>query len=185
MGIPTISVHELYEMQKSGRRVELIDVRTPAEFHAVHCEGARLIPLDRLEVRAVLDKRIHPGEPLYLVCRSGNRARQACEQFLAAGFADVVCLEGGTLAWEQAGLPVKRGRKALPLDRQVRIAVGLLLLLTTVLGLLVHPLFVVMAGLIGAGLLHAGLTDQCAMAMMLARMPWNQRREPGGSCCPS
>ena len=172
-------------MQKSGRPVELIDVRTPAEFQAIHCEGARLIPLDRLEPRSILADRLHPGEPLYIVCRSGNRARRACEQFLAAGYTNVVCLDGGTLAWEQAGLPVNRGRKALPLDRQVRIAVGVLLLLTTALGLLVHPLFIVMAGFIGAGLLHAGLTDKCAMAMTLARMPWNQRREPGGSCCPS
>lgn len=185
MGIPTISVHELYEMHKSGRPVEVIDVRTPAEFHALHCEGARLVSLDRLDPQSVLAGRVHPSEPLYLVCRSGSRARQAGERFLATGFTNIVCLEGGTVAWEQAGLPVKRGHKALPLDRQVRIAIGLLLLLTAALGLLVHPLFVVMAGLIGIGLLHAGITDQCAMAMTLARMPWNQRREPGGSCCPS
>ena len=73
-------------------------------------------------------------EPLYTICRSGSRGRQACEAFHAAGFTNVVNVEGGTLAWEQAGLPVVRGKKAISLERQVRIAAGSLVVLGTALG---------------------------------------------------
>jgi hypothetical protein len=67
-------------------------------------------------------------ELIYVTCRSGSRGRQACEKFLAAGFANVVNVEGGTLAWAEAGLPVVRGKKAISLERQVRIAAGSLML---------------------------------------------------------
>ena len=80
-------------------------------------------------------------EPLYLICRSGSRGRQACEKFLAAGFTNVVNVEGGTLACVEAGLPVVRGKKAISLERQVRIAAGSLVLLGVLLGWLVHPAF--------------------------------------------
>ena len=56
------------------------------------------------------------GEPLYVICRTGSRAKQACEKFRRCGYDNVVAIEGGTLAWEQAGLPVSRGRKAIALD---------------------------------------------------------------------
>ena len=89
----------------------------------------------------------------------------------------MVCVDGGTEAWEQAGLPVVRGRGVIALDRQVRIAAGLLVLLGVGLSLLVHPAFVAVSAFVGAGLVFAGITDTCGMAMLLAKMPWNQVRE--------
>jgi rhodanese-related sulfurtransferase len=183
VNIPTISSKALHELQKAGVAIDLIDVRTPAEFEEVHCEGARLVPLDCLNPQAVLAEHRHPDEPLYVTCRSGSRARQACARFIAAGFSNVVCVEGGTLAWEQAGLPVMRGRKTLPLDRQVRIATGLLLVLAAALAFLVHLSFLSLVPLVGLGLIYAGVTDRCGMALTLARMPWNQRKEWKPSCC--
>jgi rhodanese-related sulfurtransferase len=177
---------------KHGKPVELIDVRTPVEFREIHAEGARLVPLDRLDPVALMTGRNGTAaEPLYLICRSGSRARQACERFLAAGHDNVVCVEGGTLAWEQAGLPVKRGKKAMSLERQVRIAAGLLVLVGSALGFFVHPYFIGLSAFVGAGLVFAGVTDTCGMGMLLARMPWNQvRQEPArekagqeGACC--
>ncbi len=117
------------------------------------------------------------------ICRSGSRGRQACEKFRAAGFANVVNVEGGTLAWEQAGLPVVRGKKAISLERQVRIAAGSLVVLGTALGAFVHPAFLGLSAFVGAGLVFAGITDTCGMGMMLARMPWN-RVEPEEATCP-
>ena len=94
-----------------------------------------------------MEARNGPGhEPLYTICRSGSRGRQACEKFLASGYANLVNVEGGTLAWEQAGLPVVRGKKAISLERQVRIAAGSLVLLGTALGAFVHPAFLGLAG---------------------------------------
>jgi rhodanese-related sulfurtransferase len=163
--------------------VDLIDVHTPVEYREVHAEGARSVPLDRLDPQAVAAARDNASEPLYLICRSGSRARQAGERFVAAGVANVVCVEGGTLAWEQAGLPVARGRQAVSLERQVRIAAGSLVLLGAVLALTVHPWVALLPAFVGAGLVFAGVTDTCGMGLLLARMPWNQVKEAGSTCC--
>ncbi len=121
-------------------------------------------------------------EPLYVICRSGGRGRQACEKFLQAGFSNVVNVEGGTTACVEAGLPVVRGRKAISLERQVRIAAGSLVLLGAVLGWFVHPALVGLSAFVGAGLMFAGITDTCGMGMILARMPWNQCGQDAKSC---
>ena len=118
---------------------------------------------------------------VYLICRSGSRGRQACEKFLAAGYDNVVNVEGGTLEWERAGLPVVRGRKTVSLERQVRIAAGLLVVMGTGLGAFVHPGFLALSAFVGAGLVFAGITDTCGMGMLLARMPWNHVKDSGPS----
>jgi rhodanese-related sulfurtransferase len=183
MSVPTISPRQLANQCKNGQ-IDLIDVRTPVEYRELHATAARNVPLDRLDPVAVMQSRNgSKEEPLYLICRSGSRGRQACEKFLAAGFANVVNVEGGTLAWAECGLPVVGGKKALSLERQVRIAAGLLVLVGALLGWLVHPVFIGLAAFVGAGLVFAGVTDTCGMGMLLARMPWNQVKETANSCC--
>lgn len=179
-----ITPQELDQLRKgAGQRVELIDVRTPVEFREVHVDFARNVPLDRLDPAALRAQLNGSAEPLYVICRSGSRARQACEQLAAAGL-NVVNVEGGTAAWEAAGLPVIRGQAAISLERQVRIAAGFLVLLGAVLALTVHPYFVGLSAFVGAGLMFAGITDTCGMAMILARMPWNQVADASeGTCC--
>jgi rhodanese-related sulfurtransferase len=175
MDIPTVAPHRLEELQKAGGSIELIDVRTPAEFREFHIPFARNVPLDRLDPSAVARARTAaPESPVYIVCRSGSRGRQACARLIAAGVTNVVNVEGGTLAWAEAALPVVRGKKAISLERQVRIAAGFLVLVGVVLGWLVHPACAGLAAFVGAGLVFAGVTDTCGMGMILARMPWNQ-----------
>ena len=182
MSVTAISPQRLAELCKAGR-IDLSDVRTPVEFREVHVEHARNVPLDRLDPAAVVQGRNgRRDEPLYVICRSGSRGRQACEKFLAAGFTNVVNVEGGTLACVEAGLPVVRGKKAISLERQVRIAAGSLVLLGVLLGWLVHPAFLGLSAFVGAGLVFAGLTDTCGMGMMLARMPWNQVKDAPTGC---
>jgi rhodanese-related sulfurtransferase len=184
MGIATITPKELDELRRGGKHIDLIDVRPPAEHGEVHAEGTRNVPLDRLDARDLIGSRDgHGDEPLYFICRSGSRARQACERVVAAGYTNVVNVEGGTVAWEQAGLPVVRGKRAISLERQVRIAAGSLVLLGTILGAFAHPYFLGLSAFVGAGLVFAGVTDTCGMAMMLGRMPWN-RADEGASCSP-
>lgn len=183
MTVRTIPAKEFFALKQGGQAIDLIDVRTPAEFQEVHAEGARLVPLDRLDPQALKAARQgQPGKPLYVICRTGSRARQACEKLLAAGVAEVVSIEGGTQAWEQSALPVVRGKKTISLERQVRIAAGSLTLLGAVLGYFVHPYFIGLSAFIGAGLIFAGVTDTCGMGMMLARMPWNQASGQGVTC---
>jgi rhodanese-related sulfurtransferase len=169
---------------QSGKRIALIDVRTPAEHGEIHIADSHLMPLDRLDpaaVKAVAGQ----AEQCVLVCRSGKRAEQAFQKLQAAGCGNLAILEGGVTAWESAGLPVNRGEKAISLERQVRIAAGLLVLTGVILGTWVHPGFYGISAFVGAGLTFAGITDWCGMAMLLAKMPWNQRsgiKCAGNSC---
>ena len=183
MDVLTISPRELNDLRAKGRPVELIDVRTPAEFREVHVDFARNVPLHDLDPAAIRRDRTVADEPLCFICRSGSRGKQACEKFLAAGYANVRNVEGGTLAWVEYGLPVARGVKRMSLERQVRISAGLLVLLGVILGWLVHPGFLGLAAFVGAGLVFAGLTDTCGMAMLLARMSWNRVRTVAPACC--
>lgn len=179
----TISPQQLFELSQAGKPINLIDVRTPVEFREVHVGLARNVPLDRLDAQSVAAGANDGDSPVYVICRSGNRAKQACEKLLAAGHQNVVNVEGGTQAWEQAGLPVVRGRKTMSLERQVRIAAGTLVVIGSVLGFFVHPYWIGLAAFVGAGLVFAGVTDTCGMGMILARMPWNQCAVDSNSCC--
>ncbi|MCC6425096.1 MAG: rhodanese-like domain-containing protein [Phycisphaerales bacterium] len=181
MNVQKISPQEAQRMKESGQSVRIIDVRTPAEYAHVHAQGADLIPLDQLDPQAASMN----GERLLLICQSGARATKGCEKLLSAGCREVYCIEGGTAAWQQAGLPVVRGQsKVISLERQVRIGAGLLVLIGLGLAWLIHPAFAGLSAFVGAGLIFAGLTDWCGMGMILAKMPWN-RGGACGSCCGS
>lgn len=182
MAVATITPHDLAALGRGGARVELIDVRTPAEFRAVHAVGARNVPLSDLDPSAIAANRPADAEPVYVICQSGGRGRQACERLRAAGLANVVNVEGGTRAWAEGGLPVNRGKGAISLERQVRIAAGLLVLTGAVLGYFVHPYLIGLSAFVGAGLVFAGVTDTCGMGLLLARTPWN-RVAPAPATC--
>ena len=172
MSVSVITPNQLQDQIRAGANVDLIDVRTPVEFREVHASVARNVPLESLDCSALL-KNHSADSPLYVICRSGSRGKQACEKIMAAGCTNVVNVEGGTVAWDQAGFPVIRGKKAISLERQVRIAAGLLVLTGAGLSF-VHPYWAGLSGFVGAGLMFAGITDTCGMGMILARMPWNQ-----------
>ena len=174
MSVKTISPAELAQVRQHDSGIELIDVRTPAEFREAHIEFARNVPLDRLDPAHVMQSRTHVGQPLYVICQAGGRGKTACERFHQAGFTDVINVEGGTKACEQSGVSIVRGRKEISLERQVRIAAGTLVLVGVVLAWLIHPGFVGLSAFVGAGLVFAGVTDTCGMGMLLARMPWNK-----------
>lgn len=174
MHVQTISPTQLCDLVKSGRKVDVLDVRTPVEFREVHATCARNVPLDQLNPAETAKLHSSSAEPLYLICRSGGRGKQACEKLLAAGQVNAVNVEGGTMAWEQAGLPVVRGQKAMSLERQVRIAAGSLVFIGAVLGYWLHPYWIGLSAFIGGGLVFAGLTDTCGMGMLIAKMPWNR-----------
>jgi rhodanese-related sulfurtransferase len=176
MAVKTIKPEELNRLHQQGNAVEMIDVRTPAEYAQVHAEGAKLVSLDRLDPKALLAERDgNAADPIYVLCHSGARGAKACTQFEAAGFSNVFNVEGGTVAWEQAGLPVVCGAsKVISLERQVRIVAGTLVLIGVVLGTFVHPAFYGLSAFVGAGLVFAGITDWCGMGLLLAKAPWNR-----------
>ena len=110
---------------------------------------------------------------LLLICKSGARAAMAQKKFNTCGVPSGSSVEGGTSAWAAAGCPVVRGKKSISLERQVRIAAGFLVVLGVV-GTLLHPAAIGLSAFVGAGLMFAGITDTCAMGMLIAKMPWNR-----------
>jgi rhodanese-related sulfurtransferase len=176
MKVQMVPAAEVFRQRQGDRPPPVIDVRTPSEFASVHAEGALPAPLDGLDPAALAQSCGRAAnDAIYVICRSGARAARACAQFHAAGFPNVFCVEGGTDAWEKAGLPLVRGTsKVISLERQVRLAAGALVLAGVLLGLLVHPWLLGIAAFVGAGLFFSGLTDWCGMAMLLAKLPWNR-----------
>jgi rhodanese-related sulfurtransferase len=180
---PQVSPMALSHRLKSDSHVTLLDVRSPAEYRSGHIPGAHLAPLDVLESSSLADLANGAGlradNPLYLTCQAGIRAEQAAQMLREAGLTHLTLVQGGTEAWQKAGLPVKSCGTALSLERQVQIAVGSLLILKVFFGFTVHELFFVVGAVIGTGLITAGLTRWCGMARLIARMPWNRRRDCG------
>ncbi len=164
---------DVVQLRAERPETRLLDVRTAGEFEAEHIEGAYNVPLDTLpehgpEIRAAVT------HPVVLVCRSGQRAHRAEAALAAAGMNNLYVLDGGMNAWSVAGQPVRRGTPRMSLERQVRIAAGSLAATGGFLALLVHPLFAAIPAFVGTGLVFAGLTDTCAMGMLLARLPYNR-----------
>ena len=85
--------------QKQHPNLQLIDVRTPEEYKSGYIEGARLIPLNKLDI---LTNTIDPQKPIVLYCRSGRRSQQAQNMLTKKGFKHVLNLEGGILAYSKS-----------------------------------------------------------------------------------
>lgn len=173
MSMAPISPRELRPLLESGEAV-LIDIRETDEHAREHILGARLAPLSAIDAHDF--DRDHAKIAVFH-CKSGMRTQANAARLLAKGFRDARFLEGGLEAWKAAGLPVHSNAKApLELMRQVQIAVGALVLLGVALGFTVHPAFFAIAGVVGAGLLFAGASGWCGMALLLKQMPWNRPR---------
>ncbi|MDX2645402.1 rhodanese-like domain-containing protein [Streptomyces sp. PA03-1a] len=160
----------------------VIDVRTPGEYATGHLPGAHNIPLDRLEEAADALKTVAARTPLLMVCASGNRSAKACAQLARLGI-EAVTLDGGTSAWRAAGHDVERtagARATWPMDRQIRLAAGSLVVIGFLTGLAWLPAHWI-SGAVGAGLVFSGVTNTCGMAALLARLPHNRAPKSGTS----
>jgi len=150
----------------------VVDVREYVEFASGHIEGAQLAPLSKVECMA----EVWPREQvLVLVCKAGGRAERARLRLAAKGFEALMVLDGGMDRWRLEGRPVvTEKRQPWALERQVRIAAGSLVLLTLALALMASKMWLVGTGLVGGGLVFAGVSNFCLMASVLGRLPWNR-----------
>lgn len=160
--------------------VVLVDVREPAENSAESISGAMLLPL------ATISKASLPnltGKKLVIHCRKGGRGGTACEKLLAEDPSlEIYNLEGGINAWIESGFAVKSsGKFFLPLDRQVQLTIGISVLAGSLLTYFANPIFFLVPGFFGAGLIFAGLSGVCGLAIIMAKMPWNQSTK--SACC--
>ncbi len=104
--IPSLSVQEAAATLADGSGARLIDVRETDEFVELRAEGAALVQLGTLPARST---ELPQDRPLLRVCRSGARSGRATMFLLQQGFSDVRNVDGGMLAWKEAGLPTRTG----------------------------------------------------------------------------
>ena len=160
---------------QSGARI--LDVRSYPEHQEKRLGLQHLqIALDDLNSKELELRGLKRDTPIVLLCQSGKRAERALEKLRAEGFKNLRIVEGGLQACEGGGLPCIRTQSTLSLERQVRIAAGSMVFIGALLTLLVHRLFILLPTFVGAGLIFAGISNWCGMALLLAKAPWNKRR---------
>ncbi len=101
-----LTVTQVPALQSQGTL--LIDVRQPDEYAQGHAPGSTLIPLGQLQQR-LPELLGYKNKPVALICHSGNRSGKAQKLLQQAGFSATSNVEGGMVAWQKAGLPVKTG----------------------------------------------------------------------------
>lgn len=176
----SLSPSELKTLLAEGS-CHLVDVREPVEHAEEHLPAAQLIPLGQLEQRVA---EIPSGKPVVVMCRSGKRGGQAQAKLQALGRADVGNLEGGILAWKEAGLPVaSAAKKVFPLMQQVHLTIGTGVLTGSMLALTVDQRWAFLSAFFGAGLVLAGSTGWCGLALLLSKAPWNRVQASSGASC--
>jgi glyoxylase-like metal-dependent hydrolase (beta-lactamase superfamily II) len=180
-GFSTVSPKQAYDNLKESNGI-LLDVRSAQELAEISVEfdNVKNIPLPSL---ASSIGTLSTDNTYYVLCKTGNRATMAAMQLLQNGFTKLSVIEGGITSWNKAKLPVKKTDTPMPVERQVRIIAGSLVMIGSLLSflnlwLVLIPLFV------GAGLVYAGITDSCLMGIMLMKLPYNKKpvSSEGGTC---
>lgn len=178
MSIETISSTELLE-RLSQHPVCVLDVRTTAEVKSNFFPGAINIPLDQLEqdnfIEAV-EKSGYQANPIYLLCQSGMRAELAAKKLSSLAGLRLVIIEGGMKAIGEGVSPEPSASHGISIERQVRMTVGIGVVVTVLAGVMVSPYFLVLTALMGMGLAYAGFSNTCALALLLAKAPWNKAK---------
>lgn len=186
--IKTIHATELNQLAKKG--CIILDVRTDMEHREAHLDCPHIhLPLDELNGETLSQvEQIQKDTPIYILCRSGKRATAASQRLKDDGYENTCVIEGGILACQECGTPtsgttvVKTGsacgatiKSPISLERQVRIAAGICVAIGSVLALTLSPLWAIMPLAVGCGLVFAGVTDRCGLALILTKAPWNQK----------
>jgi len=168
MALPTITPEHAKRLVAQG--ATLIDIRDPGEHAREHIPGAQNVPL------SALAKLKGTPAPILFHCRAGRRTAENAARLADAAECEAYIVEGGIEAWKRAGLGVITDySQPIEINRQVMIAAGSIVLLSVLLGTFFAPQFYALAGLIGAGLVFAGISGWCGLAKLLGLMPWNRR----------
>lgn len=155
----------------------LVDVREADEHAGERIPGADLNALSNFE-----PSRIRAGRRVVLHCKSGKRSADALTRTGSLQASGIECysMQGGIEAWKAAGLPTQTDTRVsrISVMRQTQLVIGAGVLAGAALSYFVHPYWVGLAAFFGAGLVFAGATGTCALASLLAAMPWNKLPGP-------
>jgi rhodanese-related sulfurtransferase len=172
--ISSTELRELLESTEPLKPLRILDVRTPAEFETAHIRGSHNVPLDVLDKHgSEVVQQLDQDDDVVLVCKSGQRSAQAAALLHNAGLAGGRVLDKGITDWEGRGFGVDRGVERWDLERQVRLLAGSLVV-ASVVGSTAVPRLKWLAAAVGSGLAYAAITNTCAMASALAKLPYNR-----------
>jgi rhodanese-related sulfurtransferase len=93
-----------FERAKKGGK--LVDVRSRYEYEVVHARGARHVPPSQITADQT---GLGRNDEILVICSTGHRSAHQAQKLAKLGFTRVASVNGGINAWQQAGLPVKRG----------------------------------------------------------------------------
>jgi rhodanese-related sulfurtransferase len=175
MSVATISFQQWQQQKHAGDL--LVDVRAPAEYASGHVPGSVNLPLGDCSpsgLNKLLTELGLQAVRVCLICKAGQRSQMAAKQLQLWTDGELYVIDGGVDTLDIA-LNQTSQQTMIPLERQVLVAAGLLVLIGVLLGAFVHPGFYGVSAFVGAGLTVAGLTGFCGMALLLARMPWNKK----------
>ncbi|BFM15875.1 rhodanese-like domain-containing protein [Maricurvus nonylphenolicus] len=175
MSFATISFQQWQQHKNAGDL--LVDVRGPAEYAGGHVPGSVNLPLGDCSpagLNKLLAELGLQATKVCLICKTGQRSQMAAKQLQLWSEGELCLMDGGV---DTIGIELNKTaqKNVIPLERQVLVAAGSLVLLGVVLGAVVNPGFYGLSAFVGAGLMVAGLTGFCGMGLLLARMPWNKR----------
>jgi hypothetical protein len=112
-------------------------------------------------------------QDIVLVCRSGQRSTRAQELLRRQGLPNGRVLASGLTEWEGRGFAVNYGTQRWELERQVRLVAGSVVL-SSVVASVALPQLKWLAAAIGGGLTYAAVSNTCAMATALSKLPYNR-----------
>lgn len=190
--IKSINPEELKQVDLSKGMI--LDIRTQMEHTEKHlaCRHAH-VPFDEGDPKKFMMRHgFDKDGKVYILCESGARSKKMAEKFTSEGYENIYVIKGGLKACENIGHEIKE-RDAQPhmvkhsvlqvkgfisLERQVRIAAGLFAVFGAGLALTIHSLFALIPLFVGLGLIFAGVTDRCGVALILTKAPWNKIKDP-------
>lgn len=105
-GVASVTPQQASELQRDGADALIIDVRELREFESLRAPGAALVPLGEFVARHA---ELPRDRQLLMLCRSGARSWRAAAFLVQQGFDNVANIDGGMIAWKNAGLPVRSG----------------------------------------------------------------------------
>jgi len=156
----------------------IIDVRSPGEFARQHVDGSTLCPLNQLSWSRLNQQLEAAGvkkfNRLFLICRTGRRARMAAEKIASSTKAELIVVEADPGACAREGIKVNQAEgSTIDLPRQVQILTGAFVITGAWLGAQGTPAGYWLAGLMGAAMIFSGLFNASPMGRVLSLLPWN------------
>jgi len=180
-----IEPRDARDLYASGACI-IVDVREPDEHARERIAGAKSVPLSSLTAASIAALG---SKSVVVHCKSGRRSADAamrCAELTSRGIS-VANLRGGIDAWKAQGLPtvVDTMRPRMSVMQQTQLVIGIGVLVGTALGTAVHPWLLAIPAIMGAGLIVAGATGTCGLAVVIGKMPWNKGTNCGSSSCAS